>query len=44
MPPCDCAAATAGLSAMEADVCRVLHAVREREHGADLHLVREIAE
>lgn len=24
----------------EADVCRVLHAVRERERGPDMHVVR----
>ncbi|MER9875591.1 hypothetical protein [Mesorhizobium sp. M0195] len=28
----------------EADVCRMLNAVRERERGPDLHLVREVAE
>lgn len=28
----------------EADICRLIHAVRERERGADLRLVRELVE
>ncbi len=36
----DIAAALGGLR--EADVCRVLHAVRERERGPDLRLVDEV--
>lgn len=31
------------VDATEADVCRVLHAAKERERGADLHIVQEFA-
>lgn len=34
----DIATALGGVA--EADVCRVLHSVRERERGPDMHVVR----
>lgn len=31
------------LHVAESDVCRVLHAVNQRERGPDLHIVKELA-
>ncbi len=31
------------LGCTEPDVCRVVHAIKERERGPDLHIVQEFA-